>query len=43
MPVHVAENMKKVQKISKDLQQKFGREATPEEIAAEMKDKSPEL
>ena len=42
VPVHVAENMKKVQKISKDLQQKFGREATPEEIAAEMKDKSPE-
>ena len=38
-----AENMKKVQKISKDLQQKFGREATPEEIAAEMKDKSPEF
>ena len=32
-----------VQKISKDLQQKFGREATPEEIAAEMKDKSPEF
>ena len=43
VPVHVAENMKKVQKISKDLQQKFGREATPEEIAAEMKDKSPEF
>ena len=43
MPVHVAENMKKVQKISKDLQQKFGREATPEEIAEEMKDKSPEF
>ena len=36
VPVHVAENMKKVQKISKDLQQKFGREATPEEIAEEM-------
>ena len=35
--------MKKVQKISKDLQQKFGREATPEEIAEEMKDKSPEF
>ena len=43
VPVHVAENMKKVQKIAKDLQQKFGREATPEEIAAEMKDKSPEF
>ena len=43
VPVHVAENMKKVQKISKDLQQKFGREATPEEIAEEMKDKSPEF
>ena len=38
VPVHVAENMKKVQKISKDLQQKFGREARPEEIAEEMKD-----
>lgn len=43
VPVHVAENMKKVQKISKDLQQKFGREATPEEISDEMKDKSPEF
>ena len=43
VPVHVAENMKKVQKIAKDLQQKFGREATPEEIAEEMKDKSPEF
>ena len=42
VPVHVAENMKKVQKISKDLQQKFGREATPEEIAEKLGDKSTE-
>ena len=33
VPVHVAEAMKKVQRISKELQQSLGREATPEEIA----------
>ena len=31
VPVHVAENMKKVQRIAKELQQTLGREATPEE------------
>ena len=31
VPVHVAEAMKKVQRISKELQQSLGREATPEE------------
>ena len=36
VPVHVAENMKKVQRIAKELQQTFGREATPEEIADKM-------
>lgn len=33
VPVHVAENMKKVQKAAKDLQQTLGRDATPAEIA----------
>lgn len=36
VPVHVAENMKKVQRIAKELQQTFGREATPEEIAEKL-------
>ena len=33
VPVHVAENMKKVQKAAKDLQQSLGRDATTQEIA----------
>ena len=33
VPVHVAENMKKVQKAARELQQTFGRDATPGEIA----------
>lgn len=36
VPVHVAENMKKVQRIAKELQQILGREATPEEIAEKL-------
>lgn len=36
VPVHVAENMKKVQRIAKELQQTLGREATPEEIAEKL-------
>ena len=42
VPVHVAEAMKKVQRISKELQQSLGREATPEEIAEKLEDKSTE-
>ena len=42
VPVHVAEAMKKVQCISKELQQSLGREATPEEIAEKLGDKSTE-
>ena len=33
VPVHVAENMKKVQKVSKELQQELGRDVTRKEIA----------
>lgn len=36
VPVHVAENMKKVQKTAKELQQELGRDATPKEIADRM-------
>ena len=36
VPVHVAENMKKVQKTARELQQELGREATPAEIAEKM-------
>ncbi|HJA66464.1 RNA polymerase subunit sigma [Lachnoclostridium sp. An169] len=36
VPVHVAENMKKVQKAAKDLQQTLGRDATPAEIAEKL-------
>ena len=39
VPVHVAENMKKVQKVSKELQQELGRDATPKEIAEKMGDR----
>ena len=42
VPVLVAEAMKKVQRISKELQQSLGREATPEEIAEKLGDKSTE-
>ena len=42
VPVHVAEAMNKVQRISKELQQSLGREATPEEIAEKLGDKSTE-
>lgn len=40
VPVHVAENMKKVQKISKELQQELGREPLPKEIAEKMPGKT---
>lgn len=40
VPVHVAENMKKVQKISKELQQELGREPLPDEIAGKMPGKT---
>ena len=42
VPVHVAENMKKVQKASKELQQELGRDATPKEIAEKMGDRTEE-
>lgn len=40
VPVHVAENMKRVQKTARELQQTLGRDATPAEIADELKDKT---
>lgn len=40
VPVHVAENMKKVQRISKELQQELGREPLPNEIAEKMPGKT---
>ena len=42
VPVHVAENMKKVQKAARDLQQELGRDATPKEIAEKMGDRTEE-
>lgn len=42
VPVHVAESMKKVQKIRKELQQKLGREATVAEIAQKLENKTEE-
>lgn len=36
VPVHVAENMKRVQKAAKELQQTLGRDATPAEIAQKL-------
>ncbi len=42
VPVHVAENMKKVQKAAAELQQTLGREATAAEIAEKLGDKSEE-
>lgn len=40
VPVHVAENMKRVQKTARELQQDLGRDPTPEEIARKMGDKT---
>lgn len=42
VPVHVAENMRKVQKAARILKQELGREATSEEIAGRLGDKSAE-
>lgn len=42
VPVHVAENMKRVQKAARELQQSLGRDATPGEIAEKLGDKSEE-
>ncbi|HJA11943.1 MAG TPA: sigma-70 family RNA polymerase sigma factor [Candidatus Mediterraneibacter merdipullorum] len=42
VPVHVAENMKRVQKAARELQQTLGRDATPAEIAEKLKDKTEE-
>ena len=36
VPVHVAENMKRVQKTARELQQSLGRDATPKEIAEKL-------
>ena len=40
VPVDVAENMERVQKAARDLQQSLGREATPVEIAEKLGDKT---
>ena len=40
VPVHVAENMKKVQKVSKELLQELGREPLPKEIAEKIPGKT---
>ena len=42
VPVHVAESMKKVQRASKELQQELGRDASPEEIALRLGDRTAE-
>lgn len=42
VPVHVAENMKRVQRVSRELQQRLGREPSPAEIARELGDKTEE-
>lgn len=42
VPVHVAENMKRVQKAAQELQQSLGRDATPGEIAGKLGDKTEE-
>lgn len=42
VPVHVAENMKRVQKTARELQQSLGRDATPGEIAEKLGDKTEE-
>jgi RNA polymerase primary sigma factor len=41
LPVHVVEQLNKLGRLQRDLHQKFGREATPEELAAEL-DRTPE-
>ncbi len=40
VPVHVAENMKRVQKAARELQQTLGRDAAPAEIAKKLGDKT---
>ena len=40
VPVHVVENMKRVQKAARELQQSLGRDATPAEIAQKLGDKT---
>lgn len=40
VPVHVAENMKRVQKAARELQQTLGRDAAPAEIAEKLGDKT---
>ncbi|HIV42420.1 MAG TPA: sigma-70 family RNA polymerase sigma factor [Candidatus Mediterraneibacter guildfordensis] len=40
VPVHVAENLKRVQKAARELQQSLGRDATPAEIAQKLGDKT---
>lgn len=40
VPVHVAENMKRVQKAAMELQQTLGRDATPGEIAEKLGDRT---
>lgn len=42
VPVHMAENMKRVQKTARELQQSLGRDATPKEIAEKLGDKTEE-
>lgn len=42
VPVHMSENITKVRRASKELMTELGREATPEEIAARLGDKSEE-
>jgi RNA polymerase primary sigma factor len=41
LPVHVVEQLNKLGRLQRDLHQKFGRDATPEELAAEL-DRTPE-
>lgn len=42
VPVHMSENITKVRRTAKELMTELGREATPEEIAAKLGDKSEE-
>jgi RNA polymerase primary sigma factor len=41
LPVHVVEQLNKLGRLQRDIHQKFGREATPEELAVEL-DRTPE-
>ena len=41
LPVHVVEQLNKLGRLQRDLHQRFGREATPEELAVEL-DRTPE-